>query len=259
MFLKYQPLVDFLQSETGRPWQLVLEPTYVHAIRGLCSGDLTMALLGPYAYARARAACAVVPVAKLKTHGKTTYQGLIMVRPDSGFRDLKDLYGKRVGFGPPMSTASCLVARALLSDAGLNPGTALSCRHYLHHEQAARAVLLGEVDACAVRDIVGEQFVARKALRVLARSDEIPNFPLVLSPRSPPSLGADLVRILTITPAQRPEVAAIIRGWDEELSGGFSPVADGDYDPIRTLALRVFGPKGLTLSESALECPLSRP
>ncbi|HEX7623444.1 MAG TPA: PhnD/SsuA/transferrin family substrate-binding protein, partial [Anaeromyxobacteraceae bacterium] len=188
MYLKYQPLANYLEVATGKPWDLVLVASYERAVEDICSGKLTMAYLGPYTYARARAACQVVPVVKLNTHGKATYRGLVLVRVDSKLRRLEDLAGKSFGFGPPMSTASCVVARSMLEDAGLHVGVDLTCRHYARHEQAARAVLLGEVDACAVRDIVGDKFVARQALRVLARSDEIPNFVLALAPGSPPAL-----------------------------------------------------------------------
>jgi phosphonate transport system substrate-binding protein len=261
MYLKYQPLTNYLESATGNPWDLVLVASYEKEVEDLCAGKLTMAYLGPYTYARARAACPVIPVAKLYTRGKPTYRGLIMVRVDSKLQRVEDLAGKAFGFGEPMSTASCLVARAMLEDAGLRVGVNLACRHYSHHEQAARAVLLGEVDACAVRDIVGEKFVARQALRILARSDEIPNFVLVLGPGAPPALREQLTRVLTVLPGQDRAIAAAMKGWDEELSGGFVPASDEEYEPIRTLARRVFGPLALTLSDAAMrkECPPARP
>jgi ABC-type phosphate/phosphonate transport system substrate-binding protein len=190
---------------------------------------------------------------KLNSGGKPTYQCLIMVRADSTLRNLSDLTGKRFGFGAPMATASHLVARAMLEGAGLHPGIDVACRYYAHHEQAARAVLFGEVEACGVRDLVGEKFTNRD-LRVLARSEEIPNFPLVLAPGSDPALQSELVRVLVALPGQDAGAAATIRGWDEELSGGFTPATDGEYEPIRRLAARVFGPSALTLPEPRLEC-----
>jgi phosphonate transport system substrate-binding protein len=261
MYLKYQPLANYLESATGEPWDLVLVASYERAVEDLCAGRLTMAYLGPYTYARARAACRVVPVVKLNTHGKPTYHGLIMVRVDSKLQRLEDLAGKTFGFGEPMSTASCLVARGMLEDAGLRVGVNLACRHFAHHEQAARAVLLGDVDACAVRDIVGEKFVARQALRVLARSEEIPNFVLALAPGDPPAFREQLVRALTVLPGQNRAATAAMKDWDEEFSGGFVPASDEEYEPIRKLARRVLGPNALTVSDSAMrrECPPARP
>jgi phosphonate transport system substrate-binding protein len=253
MFLKYQPLVDYLTSTTGRPWNLVVVPSYERLVQDLCSGKLTGAYLGPFAYARAHAACKALPVATLATGGKPTYRGLIMVRADGPLKSLQDLAGRRFGFGPPMAAASYLEVRAMLEEAGLRPGIDLSCRHYAHQEEAARAVLLGEVDACGVREIVGEKYT-RRGLRVLARSEEIPNFVLALTPGSEPALRDELVRALVTVPGQDSGMAEAIRGWDEELAGGFLPAADADYEPIRRLAERLFGPSALTLPESRLEC-----
>ncbi len=253
MFLKYQPLVDYLTSATGRPWNLIVVPSYERLVQDLCSGKLTGAYLGPFAYARAHAACKVLPVAKLATGGKPTYRGLIMVRADGPLKSLPDLAGKKFGFGPPMATASYLEVRAMLEEAGLRPGIDITCRHYAHQEETVRAVLLGEVDACGVREIVGEKYT-RRGLRVLARSEEIPNFLLALAPGSQPALRDELVRALVILPGQDSRTAEVVRGWDEELAGGFLPAADADYEPIRRLAVRLFGPSALTLPEASLEC-----
>lgn len=253
MYLKYQPLVDYLASATGRPWELVIGASYERTVEDLCAGKLAVAYLGPYSYARAHAACGALPVVKLDTDGKPTYRSLVMVRVGSPIKSLKDLAGKRFGFGSPMSTSSHVMPRAMLEDAGLQPGVNVACRYYYHHERAARAVLLGEVDACGIRDIVGEKFTHRE-LRILAASDEIPNFPFVVGPKSPPELREELLRTLVVRPREDPAVAAEIKRWDEELAGGFVPAADADYASVRLLAVRVFGPSALTLGERELEC-----
>jgi phosphonate transport system substrate-binding protein len=253
MYLKFQPLVDYLTGATGSPWNLVVVPSYERLVQDLCSGKLTVAYLGPFAYARAHAACKALPVVKLATGGKPTYRGLIMVRADSPLKNLPDLAGKRIGFGPPMASASYLEGRAILEEAGLHPGLDVACRHYAHHEEAARAVLLGEVDACGVREIVGEKYT-RRGLRVLARSEEIPNFVLALAPGSEPALPDELVRALVLLPRQDSRTAEMIRSWDEELAGGFLPASDADYEAVRRLAVRLFGPSALTLPEASLEC-----
>lgn len=253
MYLKYQPLVDYLSNATGRPWELVIGASYERTVEDLCAGRLAVAYLGPYSYARAHAACGALPVVKLNTDGKPTYRSVIMVRKDSTISSLKELAGKRFGFGSPMSTSSHVMPRAMLEDAGLHPGVDFACRYYFHHERAARAVLLGEVDACGIRDIVGDKFTHRE-LRILATSEGIPNFPFVVGPKSPPELREELLRALVTRPRVDPAVAAAIRSWDEELAGGFVPATDADYAPVRLLAVHVFGPSALTLRENELEC-----
>ncbi len=256
MYLKYQPLVDYLGAETGRRWELVISASYQRTVNDLCAGRLDLAYLGPFTYVRAREMCGAVPVVRLNTRGEATYRSLIMVRAESPLATLGELAGRRFGFGAPLSTSSHLMPRAMLEQAGLHPGVDLECRYYGHHERAARAVLLGEVDACGVRDIVGRRFLKR-GMRVLATSGPLPNFPLVLRPQAPAELARAVVEALVRVPHRDPAAAQLMAGWDEELAGGFDLADDKAFDPVRELARRVFGPAALTLPEGPLLCGTS--
>jgi phosphonate transport system substrate-binding protein len=253
MYLKYQPLVDYLSEKTGRHWDLEVSAAYDLTVTNLCDGMVSAAYLGPFSYVRANELCHAVPVVRLQTGGKATYQSYFMVREDSPLRRLEDLRGKRIGFGAPESTSSHLVPRAMLLKAGLVPGKDIICDYLLHHERAARSTLVGDVDACAVRDIVGDKFLQR-GLRILARSDPIPNFPFVIRPDAPPEVHDGLVRALVTLPREDPDVAALMASWDEELAAGFALTSDAEYTGIRRLALDVFGPLALTEPEPSLAC-----
>jgi ABC-type phosphate/phosphonate transport system substrate-binding protein len=138
----------------------------------------------------------------------------------------------------------------MLTDAGIGP-TSYSCRLYGHHEHAARAVLLGEVDACAVRDVVGDRFEER-GLRVIATSPPIPNFPLAMPADAASALRDEVVDALVARPRRDPAARAAIAALDEELADGFAPCDDSHFDGLRELARRVFGPDALTASEEEL-------
>lgn len=258
MFLKYGPLVDYLSEHTGRPWELQLKTTYQQTVGELCAGHLTAAYLGPLTYIRAHAACGAEPVARLNTGGRETYRSYILVRADDPIEALADLKGRRFAFGSALSTSSHLVPRALLIEAGLVPGKDLRCSYLEHHEEAARAVQLGEADACGVRDIVGDRFLQR-GLRLLVESDPIPNFPVVVAPGTPPEVRRQLARVLIDLPREDPAIARAMTGWDRELADGFAPVTDAEYDKVRDLARKVLGDGALTSPEAALRCAGSGP
>lgn len=252
MFLKYQPVVDYLAEATGNPWQLVISSTYQETVDRLCDGRLTLAYLGPFTYVRAHEQCGALPVVRLDTAGSDTYTSVILVREDSPFRSAGELAGTRFGFGSALSTSSHLVPLAMLREAGVGPGD-VTCRFFDHHERAARAVLLGEVEACGVRDLIGDRFVQR-GLRVLERSPPIPNFPLVMAPGSDPALRQRIAEVLVERPLREAAVARRMQGWDEEFRSGFAPASDREYAPIRELALRVLGPDALHLPDEELRC-----
>ncbi|MGD8896689.1 MAG: PhnD/SsuA/transferrin family substrate-binding protein [Acidobacteriota bacterium] len=252
MFVKYQPLVDFLTAHTGRTWMLDISHSYDETVDNLCRGRLTLAYLGPLTYLRAHALCSVEPLLRLRTRGRLVFYSDVLVRSDSPFERIEELAGHRVGFGDPLSTSSHLVPRSMLQDAGLEPGRDFECRYYGQHERAARAVLMGEVEACGVRDIIGELFLHR-GLRRLARSGPVPAYPLVASPEAPRELRETLTSVLLGFPGEaRPRLDE--ERWDLELTGGFTRTVDSDYDPVRRLAERVFGPGFATRPERELRC-----
>ena len=253
MYLKYQRLVDYLSQHTPWRFELDLSSSYRQTVARLCAGQVQIGYLGPFTYLRAHEECGVRPVVRLNSAGQATYRTQVLVREDSPIRTLADLRGKSFAFGAILSTSSHLMPRHMLVEAGLKPGVDVLCRYYQHHERAARAVLLGEVAACGIRDLVGDQFKGR-GLRVIARSEPMPNFPLALTPRAPEGLERALVRALVDLPRRDPVIAKEIAGWDAELSGGFAPITPAAYEPLRLLSVRVFGPNALTTPADALAC-----
>lgn len=253
MYLKYQPLVDYLSQRTGRRWELAISGSYENAVEGLCRGRFALAYLGPLTFVRAHELCGATPIVKLLTNGQPTFRSFIVVREDASIHSLADLRGKSFGFGSPLSTSSHIVPRAMLARAGLRPGVNVQCRYFRHHDSAARAVLLGEVDAAGVRDIVGEEF-AHRGLRILDRSTPVPNFPFVVGPRTPTQVVRDVVRALVIVPQLEPDVRASMARWDEELAGGFARADPEEFEPLRRLGEQVFGKSWAGLPERALEC-----
>jgi phosphonate transport system substrate-binding protein len=253
MYVKYQPLVDYLSAHTPWRFELSLSGSYSETVARLCAGEFDVAYLGPFSYLRAHEACGARIVARLNTGGRATYTSYIMVRQDSRARTLADLRGATVGFGARLSTSSHLLPRVMLERAGLRAGRDIGCRYYGHHERATRAVLLGEVAACGVRDITGDLFTTR-GLRVLARSEPVPNFPLAVGPHAEPALAAALVEALVTAPSRDPAAARAIAKWDPELAGGFAIEAHQAYAPVLDLARQVFGPRALTMPPEALVC-----
>ena len=252
MYVKYQPLVDYLSDHTEEHWELSVSDSYQEAVDRVCAGHVALAYLGPFAYLRAHARCGVEPLLRLRMRGQDVFYSDVLVRSDDPFERLEDLAGYRIGFGDVLSASSHLVPRAMLEAAGLEPGRDVACRYYGQHEEAARAVLLGEVEACGVRDVIGEVFL-RRGLRRLARSSPIPTHPWVLPPHTAPARRERLGDVLLAFPGD----AAPQRGeeqWDLELAGGFTSARDADYDVVRRLADRVFGPGSLRRPPGELQC-----
>jgi len=255
MYLKYQPFVDYLTQSTGNAWELHIGATDEQTIGKLCRSEIEAAFLEPFAYVRAKERCGVRPVVQQRTGGQPRFQSCVLVRENSDIKTLRDLEGRTFGFGPPLSTSSHLMPRAVLIDAGVTIGTSF-CLYYSHHDQAARRVLLGDIDACGMQGNAGRRYEER-GLRVIARSKPLPTAPLVLSPGTPDFLGARLVDALVHNPTRSPRVARRFTTWDVDLREGFSETSDAAYEPVRQLARRVFGDDALKMTCAEIQCGLS--
>jgi phosphonate transport system substrate-binding protein len=251
MYLRYQPLIDYMTERGGTPWRLVIGKSYSETVRELKEGTVDVAYLGPLTYVRAHQEFGALPVVRLNTLHRAWYRSTIVVDEDSPIRSLQGLAGGRLAFGPLLSTSSNLVPRLMLASAGVDETELEACPSFPHHDKAARAVLMGEVDAAAVRDLVGERFTQR-GLRILAQSPPIPNFPLVVRPDRMSTLGPMLQHLLIELPQSDPEVRERMSGWDLELAAGFAEVDDAAYDGVRYWARQVFGPRALELPAEEL-------
>jgi hypothetical protein len=76
----------------------------------------------------------------------------------------------------------------------------------------------------------------------------------VVSSATPKPLRSLLIEALVDIPQRDPLARRQMAGWDEELAGGFALTADAEFEPIRQLARKIFGPRALELSSRALVC-----
>ncbi len=256
MFKKYQPFTDYLTHHSGARWELVIKPTYEAIVAALCDGDVDVAYLGPFSYIRAHEQCGAVAVVQLFTDGISSFRSLLMVREDSAIHSLDDLHGRRIGFGSTLSTSSHLVPLSILERAGLLNGD-IECIYFGNHERAIQALVLGEVDACGVRDLVGQRYLER-GLRVLATSSPLPNFPLAVGPHTLPAVRQRVVHTLVELPRTSAAAADELATLDVEFQSGFATVTDAEYDGIRELARQVFGDQGWLGWAEDLRCARAR-
>ena len=90
-----------------------------------------------------------------------------------------------VGYGDPASTSSHLIPSALLAKHGLIGERDYKFVHLGAHDAVARAVQSRQVQVGALSQDIYNSLIAKKSidpakLRVLAVSDPIPNYPMVM-------------------------------------------------------------------------------
>ncbi|MET0291333.1 MAG: phosphate/phosphite/phosphonate ABC transporter substrate-binding protein [Steroidobacteraceae bacterium] len=189
----FEPLFAAVGRETGLKFDLRVGQSYGAVVEALKAGLVDVAWLGPVAYVQARSAGAAELLAVSVTDSSSTYYAAIFVRKDAPVRTLADLRGRKVAFGDVNSASSFTYQIAMLQQAGVDPAAALGALRITGSHAASLAALAeGQVDAACLSFESFSRAAEHGTIdpadyRVLARSEPIPNPPLVLSTRLPPA------------------------------------------------------------------------
>ncbi|HBA89551.1 MAG TPA: phosphonate ABC transporter substrate-binding protein [Geobacter sp.] len=232
MYKRYQPIMDYLTAETPYRFELKISKDYPEAVRFLQQGVTQISSLGDVTFAEANINYQAIPILKpLNKDGTPFYRSAIIVRADSKLRDIRELRGKTMAFGSPHSTSSNLIPRYLLWDNGVGLRDLKSFVNLQHHDAVAKAILKGQYDAGAVKDVVAEKYKSH-GLRILAWSAPIPSVPLVVRKDTPPGVIEALTSALLKLDRNNPKHQAIMKTWDDEFCYGFAPAVIDDYRGI---------------------------
>ena len=231
----YQPIMDYLTEETDYCFELKLSKTYSEALNFLKTDSVQIASLGTCSYIEANktfgAHCILKP---LNSEGKPFFKGIIIVRDDSPIKTLKDLKGKKFVFASKKATAGFLIPKKAMYQSGVYLKDLSGYVNIEHHNSVVRAVLRGEYDAGAVKDIIAYKN-KEKGLRFIYTSDNIPSVPIAIGATSDKAMVNQVKEALLKLDPNNPDQKELMKTWDAEFRHGFVEAKDADYDPIREL------------------------
>ncbi|MDU0460788.1 MAG: phosphate/phosphite/phosphonate ABC transporter substrate-binding protein [Geobacteraceae bacterium] len=232
MYKRYQPIMDYLTAETPYRFELKISRDYPEAVRFLREGITQVSSLGDVTFAEASTQYAAVPILKPRNRdGVPYYRSAIIVRNDSPLKGIRELRGRTMAFGSPHSTSGNLIPRYLLWDNGIGLRDLKSFTNLQHHDAVAKAILKGQFDAGAVKDVVAEKYKTH-GLRILAWSAPIPAVPLVVRKDAPADVVKALTTALLKLDRKNPDHRKMMQTWDDEFRNGFAPAAKEDYQGI---------------------------
>ena len=238
-----EPLVKLLEAETGLRVKLSVPTSYAATIEAMGTHNVDVGWLAPLAYVLAHDRVgAEVLVANVR-NGSTTSSGQIVVRAESSITSLEALRGKRFAFADNVSVTGHHLPVAFLLARGLDPAVHFADTVFVGgDDRVLMAVYNRQVDAGAIVGESGPDLIAMSALartsfqpmppdlgeqlRVIARTDPIPNDVVSVRKGVPPESGQK-IRDGLLRVAASPDGAATLR----ELYGidGLGPVTDADF------------------------------
>lgn len=239
MYQLYQPFIDYLNENTPYRFEIKLSRFYENTIDRLGRGEILIASCGPVSYIKAREKYPVRPILKaLSKEGKPYYQGIIIVRQDSPIRNLRELKGRSFAFGQAWSTAGHILPEYYLLQANIRLRDLKNYSFLRHHDSVVGAVLKGQFDAGAVKDVIAYKY-QKEGLRFIFFTDPISTVPIVVRENVPKELVESVKSALLNIDLRNPDQQKRMKEWDEEFKYGFTIASDSDYDSIRKILNRI--------------------
>ena len=233
VYARFQPLAAHLQQTLGVPVEARVAGDLESLLRLAREDRPQVAYLCPLIYTRLADEGELLPLARLKRNGKSTFRTAVVVRRNSPYEHLAELKGARFAYGNPVCAASRLVPEAMFDQAGVDPRKDFFEERTLgSNENALYTVAADLFDATAVDEASAKPFVERGLLRVLRYSRPIPQYILAASPAT----GADLRQRVraALTELRRPADSALLDAIGSDVDG-FAATDNADYDIIRDM------------------------
>lgn len=160
-------IARYLSEQTGYRIKAITVQSYSAIVVGMSNKTIDIAFLGPLDYIVGHAKNGAYPITASVRGGQKGYSGIMIVRKDSTITALKDLKGKTIALGDPLSASSNLYPKAAMIKAGINPAEDLRAMTLSSASAIVVSVMQGKVDAGAV------YLDARKNPEVMTRFPKI--------------------------------------------------------------------------------------
>lgn len=196
---KAKPLEKLLKKELGIPVHVTISTDYNTVVEAMGSGKVDMGFLPPDPYVQAHKQYGAKVILQSQRYGINDkkndgsdtdklvdyYRALVVVKKDSGIKNVKDLKGKKIAVQNPTSDAGYIFPVVDLKKKGMNVVKNSDLVTVKGHDQGVISVVNGDTDAAFVfddaRNLVKEDNPdAFKDTRVLKYTTKIPNDTITL-------------------------------------------------------------------------------
>ncbi len=187
-FKRYAPIREYIEKKTGNGIKFTVLTRYGNIIESFHRKKMDGAFWGSFTGAMAIKKLGIQPIARpVNLDGTSTYRGYIMVRKDSGIKNISDMKGKKVAFVEKATTAGYIFPMAYFKENGVKDIETYFSEYYFtgSHDAAIHALLNKQVDIACAKNTIYD---------ILARDDQRIKEDLVIIAKSPdvPSNGLGL-------------------------------------------------------------------
>lgn len=230
---RYEPLAQYLGGKLNLKVILVYLDNYGEIYDKFINKQLSAAFFGSFSYALTRAKAKVEPIARPVYQGASTYRGVVIVKKDSGIRNVGDMKGKRLVLVHRATYAGYLYPLVYFQEHGVNNLEEYFSRVTFagSHDKAVFSLMRGEADVAISKDLVYNRIIEENPalgdkLVVIAVSAPVPSNALCASKDLEYSLK-DKIRNILLNMDKDNEATAALEALGG--AGSFIRTDDSDY------------------------------
>jgi len=231
---RYTPLLDFLSEETGLRCELIVPNSYEQLVRLFGEGQIDLAYFGGVTFLKADSEHGAVPLVMRDVDARFTS---VLVVAGKSFKDIKELQGKRFGFGSRLSTSGHLMPRYFLKEEhAVTPEKYFGSIQYSgKHDRTAYWVRDGEVDAGVVNsEIVRKMFADGRLqpgdIRVIWTTPPYTDYVWVVHPQISPAERERIQQAFLRLSLDDPQHAVILSNLGAE---SFYPASSSEFSTLK--------------------------
>ena len=147
-----QPLVDYLEKETGAKIEMTIPTNYAAVVEAMANDQVDIAHFGGFTFVQISARAGAKPLVQREQDQK--FHSLFITQPSSGINSLKDLNGHTFAFGDVNSTSGHLMPEYFMREAKVDTKVIEKALYTGGHDATALAVANKKVDAGAMDENV---------------------------------------------------------------------------------------------------------
>lgn len=157
-----QPLVNYLEKQTGARIALTVPTSYAAVVEAITSDRVDIAYLGGFTYLQAAARANVQPLVQ-RVKDKN-FHSLFITQTNSSIHNMADLKGKAFAFGDINSTSGHLMPSYYMRQEKVDPSVIEKAVFTGGHDATALAVAHKRVDAGAMDELVYQTMMRTGAI-----------------------------------------------------------------------------------------------
>jgi len=233
---KYKPLFDYISSETGLKYRLIIPKSYQSMLEDMKNNQSDLVYFGGYMFMLAHRKNLVQPLVMRDIDLKFSSSLIVSIKSD--VVKISELHNKTLAFGSELSTSGHLMPRYFLRDKGINPEKYfLKVEYSGAHDKTAYLVRDGKVDAGILNSYILKRMISdgrlsEQDIRVIWVSPPYADYVWAISTRVKPDIASKLKKAFLQLLYSNPEHKKVL---DNLSARTFYPASLDDFNILHTI------------------------